>query len=655
MATELQDDDSWHDVNLSLNWAVMVRGMRKYFPSCTVSQVIAKLPPHLQALLQAEQEKDENRALSLTTDRFVPLGWYIQIEFAVVTVLGHPSHLRTLGQAAVEVAHGSTDFGEWMLKLGLKYITDPRLGARSIPRGTRLWNDSKRWTQSSVPGLITLVGHYVEDARTGIRRSPQDDALSLMYFIPGVTSTFPAHWEFQDPVSDVTLKAVPVNLEAFLKKWLGNDQSIRWLRGAEASKDDQWVVNPQAGDRLFVNGELCGTVIRYKPNGHTVNAIRLDKTISSVCTRTSELLPLVHAGTVFQLDDANELGTVIMEVVYNHVSKTILQFVHALILAATTFFVTLAQTAWDRLTRRVEGQVALSATVAVSKAETQRERYMALRFRELLGHGFRDEGWLRGMLRSADGTGKPFERRFQFAAVVFLDIMAFTKIELKRQKEVRGENPALSPFEVEKSAAMEVATLVGKFHEFADQTFCLKFRGLTPKSMGDGGLYFFTTLEEQDDPSVPDVQVHLVDTAISAALEFQKCVNDAVDPDGKYGIQVRIGIHCGNVVIQTTGGRLDVLNCNVNYAQRHEQKAEPGSVLISWAAAQVLQGQPFEILFGHVIEGKAIPGVDRFDILKKLLPVGTTLTTARRPRLLVYKGEQAAKADELLHGFRVVR
>ena len=128
----------------------------------------------------------------------------------------------------------------------------------------------------------------------------------------------------------------------------------------------------------------------------------------------------------------------------------------------------------------------------------------------------------------------------------------------------------------------------------------MKNNGFIDKFMGDCIMAIF------DEPS----------DAVLAAIDMQshsEDINSLRSRAGQQTLQLRIGIHWGQVVIGNVGTaeRLDwtAIGDVVNISSRIEKGCEPGSILISKAMRDVVEsvrpGQfKFEEMFGLKVKGK---------------------------------------------------
>src|SRR5260370_29132353 len=123
------------------------------------------------------------------------------------------------------------------------------------------------------------------------------------------------------------------------------------------------------------------------------------------------------------------------------------------------------------------------------------------------------------------------------------------------------------------------------------------------KSQGDGVMALFGAPQPHEDHAI---------RGCLAALAMQDGMIRIGDPD----LRVRVGVHTGEVVVQAIEHGIyqtyDAAGANVHLANRMEQLADPGSVLISKetyiAAKQFVEVEP---LGPQSIRGIATP-VDLF-------------------------------------------
>jgi class 3 adenylate cyclase/tetratricopeptide (TPR) repeat protein len=127
----------------------------------------------------------------------------------------------------------------------------------------------------------------------------------------------------------------------------------------------------------------------------------------------------------------------------------------------------------------------------------------------------------------------------------------------------------------------------------------VRYEGVVNKSQGDGVMALFGAPQPHEDHAV---------RGCLAALAMQDGVTRFSDPD----LQIRVGVHTGEVVVQAIEHGIyqtyDAAGANVHLANRMEQMADAGAILISnetyTAARQFVEVEP---LGRQTIRGIAAP------------------------------------------------
>jgi class 3 adenylate cyclase/tetratricopeptide (TPR) repeat protein len=127
----------------------------------------------------------------------------------------------------------------------------------------------------------------------------------------------------------------------------------------------------------------------------------------------------------------------------------------------------------------------------------------------------------------------------------------------------------------------------------------VRYEGVVNKSQGDGVMALFGAPQPHEDHAV---------RGCLAALAMQDGVSHFGDPE----LQIRVGVHTGEVVVQAIEHGMyqtyDAAGANVHLANRLEQLAEPGRILISKetyaAARQFVEVEP---LGAQTVRGLAAP------------------------------------------------
>jgi adenylate cyclase len=159
-----------------------------------------------------------------------------------------------------------------------------------------------------------------------------------------------------------------------------------------------------------------------------------------------------------------------------------------------------------------------------------------------------------------------------------------------------------------------------------------RYDGVVNKSQGDGVMALFGAPRPHEDHAV---------RACLSALAMQDEITHLADPD----IQVRVGVHTGEVVVQAIQHGIyqtyDAAGANVHLANRIEHLADPGTILISketYAAAK--QYVDVEPLGPTTVRGIEAP-VELFK-LKSLLnsPASNVFRSGKRLSPLIGRDEQ---------------
>lgn len=151
--------------------------------------------------------------------------------------------------------------------------------------------------------------------------------------------------------------------------------------------------------------------------------------------------------------------------------------------------------------------------------------------------------------------------------------------EKKRLTILFSDIAGFTAWSADRSAEEVRATLNAYFTEMAEIVF--RHKGTIDKYLGDGLMVFFGDPIAYDDHAL---------RAVNAAVEMQRAVrrlHERWSREGGMPIRIRIGIHCGEVVVGNMGSkdRLEytVLGANVNMTQRLESNAPVGGILVSEA------------------------------------------------------------------------
>ncbi|WP_363324004.1 adenylate/guanylate cyclase domain-containing protein [uncultured Bradyrhizobium sp.] len=162
-----------------------------------------------------------------------------------------------------------------------------------------------------------------------------------------------------------------------------------------------------------------------------------------------------------------------------------------------------------------------------------------------------------------------------------------------------------------------------------------RYDGVVNKSQGDGVMALFGAPQPHEDHPI---------RGCLAALAMQDGIKRCGDPD----LQIRVGVHTGEVVVQAIEHGLyqtyDAAGSNVHLANRLEQLAGPGEILISkdtYAAAK--QFIEVESLGVQTIRGIATP-IDIYKIVGlQHAPASGVFREGRRLSTLTGRADQLSK------------
>jgi len=223
---------------------------------------------------------------------------------------------------------------------------------------------------------------------------------------------------------------------------------------------------------------------------------------------------------------------------------------------------------YQRITDEIHGR---EATQKMAMMEAQRgieaERRQREKERALL-YGALPENVANRILR-----GETVEDQFEYAAVLFSDVVSFTT-----------HSSAMNPSDM-------IKLLADLYRDF--DAFCAEHGVVKVKTIGDSYLCF-----KGDSTAAENAAA-----VASVALSMQQ--HSATWPSGE-PLTHRIGIHCGPIsagVIGTQRLQYDIWGDTVNVASRMESHAEAGRIQVSENVVEQLQGA-FPVVERGVIEVK---------------------------------------------------
>ena len=164
-------------------------------------------------------------------------------------------------------------------------------------------------------------------------------------------------------------------------------------------------------------------------------------------------------------------------------------------------------------------------------------------------------------------------------------------------------------------------------------------RGTVCRFMGDGVMAMF---------GAPMASEHHAVDACGAALDMQQAIHDYANNSAASGLQIRVGLHSGEVVVLTVGEgdkvEYDASGPTVPIAARMEQSAQPGEVYLTTATQSLAANRiETEALASISVKGISEPvsvfALRRVRLAEEVVPdVTRTPFVGRRAELTQFRG-----------------
>lgn len=295
MAMRIEGPVQKPTVDLMRNLVLLVWACRDL--DCDPECVMAHVPTRYRGMATLEQIlANDKRALRKLEGRGITVAEYNDMVAPLLEQLGHPDRIRFAGRAANHVSFGLEVLqkrvaGSWLGKL----LLNPFMLYNELPKGSATWNTNKVWrvVRTNGSSVMLFCTYQIEHI--------MDDLLSLMYLIPGMNEEFPRlvlpkraplaqvqSLLIAAPVDDVISRLLPNQMHNFSMR--GN--TLRW-NGREIG-ERVWILKDQ-------HGEYSGA--RYSTTEHpnALVGIRIAADVCTPSTTTSEELPLLREGMIFQV------------------------------------------------------------------------------------------------------------------------------------------------------------------------------------------------------------------------------------------------------------------------------------------------------------------------------------------------------------------
>lgn len=191
-----------------------------------------------------------------------------------------------------------------------------------------------------------------------------------------------------------------------------------------------------------------------------------------------------------------------------------------------------------------------------------------------------------------------------------------TEKVLSQKKKIQGERKEVTILFCDMKGFTHLVETLGEEDSFniMDQVYEIliqkvhKYGGTVNELTGDGIMALFgAPIALEDAPQRAVRSAHAIHIGIAKFSDKIRRKKRRIPP-----IKMRIGIHCGPVVVGTLGSDLRIefkaVGDTVNIASRMESLAEPGSTLITESIFCLTEGFfQFEALGEYMVKGKSLP------------------------------------------------
>ncbi len=474
---------------------------------------------------------------------WVTLADFNAVMDAWVDAAGHPAHLLECGASMAAVEYGSDAIKRLLLKGPVRYLTNPSLAIEPALATFAKWNSNKDLRAlygGRRPGVELLRMDYVRGPAGQPPRDPADDVLSVLYWIRGVWQQIAPQWAGQAPVGEVRYLRLEADVFSVIDKVLPGSRrelldGVLLVDGTAIGRV-VWLV---PDDEL--EGEYLGAWVDLPPapgdaSGATP-AVRIERSLLTVSTRTRESLPLLREGEIYSHPEHRLAGT-IAELRWR-TSWT------------TQWFKRWFHTAREDFGRTLQAEV--EHAVSEQRVATYERRL------ELA-----DE-YLRRRFPTKAIAGAVLDARYTpqrlITSVLLLDIVKFTVA----------------------SWTLQSHEMAARIRRFSARMIAIAERegGWFYKFTGDGGIFVWTDWSgERDEASMR----RAAGGAARAALSMRRI------PETEFGWQLRIGLNSDEITwyVLEEGFSFEGTGRGIDFAARMEKAADDGEIRASDPFAQLL-------------------------------------------------------------------
>lgn len=469
---------------------------------------------------------------------WVPLDQFDRALDAWVAAAGHPAHLIECGRSLKDIEFGSEAFKRIVMSGPIQYLTDPGLALSSgeVIRSASKWTTNKRFHalyEGRRRGEELFHIEYLRGPAGEPPRRAGDDLLSVIYWIRGMWEQIAPMWAGQDDPGSVELLRAEVDVFSLVDKVLPGSRrelvdGVFLVDGAAVGRV-VWLLPDAEHDGRYL-GDWAPVPPEPGTAGGSTPAVRIERDLQTVSTRTRESLALMREGEIYSHPEHPVPGTAMrMRWRSSMVSR---------------WFGNFFRGSQKRLTEEMNSELEQAASHRQVATYAQRLQVAD----EYLRKRFPTQQIARGVL---DGVYEPQKLT---TAVLLLDIVKFTV----------------------KSWKLQSHEMAAKIRRFSARmiAICEQEAGWFYKFTGDGGIFVWTDWSGEDDAGV---QRRAAQGALQAARMMRRIAEE------EFGWELRIGLHAGEVTwyILEEGFSFEGTGIGIDLAARMEKAAGDGQICCS--------------------------------------------------------------------------
>lgn len=301
----------WRDVNVLRNFTILLLACKKnnidpniildcipaeYNVSVTAETIVSMTEKNLVSLLEKELK-----------GKWISMPEYNMALDRLVNALGHPWHLRKVGHHSTEVHFGAEAVKRLALRAGLRWLSTPMDGYRSLAQAAEFWNKNKWWNARLIGFARASLSFGYIDGPDG-KRTIVDDFHSLR-LIKGMNEVFVRAWGKTRSLATTRYRLLPVSIFEIMRKEypslepeLEGDILYIKVHGKRiACGEKVWVLPDNETDKIY-RGRFSK---KRNERAGAIPGIRLTHTIKTPSTLDpNTTYPLYEKGEIYQLNES---------------------------------------------------------------------------------------------------------------------------------------------------------------------------------------------------------------------------------------------------------------------------------------------------------------------------------------------------------------